>query len=860
MSYDVSILSPVNFDFPGLDISSIKFGIRHLQTIYLYNQGRVVYSDEINNFLKNLPLICTKIRDLHIYINESGSRLLSNLFSDIITAQQGLYEFEFMGCIDNAGSVISSLSCQGNSLKKLVFTNVEFGNTSLESFTHLKCLESLDINDCFFSEKHDHTLSLAFDKLVELSLVRSSLNSTTIASILKSSGSTLRKLKLDVVTAETLQSSIEHCCGLNHLVITSYMNFSLLFFRWIRKLDDLKILVFYDHSYKEIHTSAFVRSLAESLSATVYHLDLSHLILKPDELSYFLINCKARLKHFVLHCSQESFHTHLIIVTEYAIKRRCLRSLTITYKPNVCFPKVRELECVQTLGELGVQVTTAESTLSLNHHYCNSFFANYRKCPVILVIDQVKYTGQLLLSTQVTDLGLREDHIEEHLHLLEDSTTVQLVIAHHHKQRVTIHQLYQHENLVTAPHLQHDRLTAVHFLHLNEQLGRLPNGSPVRHVSRSPPRNRRSSPDPYRPRRSPRRVARKSTNNNDSKLNDLKNNSHTVTTERIESTMRIGDSSAPDDPSSHARTPSTVKSQASDVNENVPLEDPLPNDDSNVEVKETTPRLPSQSPPPKPSRDPATPEPKLSNITNASTDMIDFIVKCCLRLQLPMVTIALALRAYHNYHNYLSQGKNRWISGYTDHWQFDEELTGLACILLVTKNTDVFKGIRKTLNAGWSLKYPKTPLEDSDKMKETVKIVVSNIKNAIKREKELSRETPYGSASRILKYLIEKSERNINSNYTLYSKLTQDVWAMISNCLYSTKITITYSSDVFATAVIYVTACKIGIDLQAQFSERLVIVTHPVPKTDWNLDLDAIMDIIDFKIVDPFEPSIDQNV
>ncbi|CAG8447775.1 6024_t:CDS:2 [Acaulospora morrowiae] len=356
--------------------------------------------------------------------------------------------------------------------------------------------------------------------------------------------------------------------------------------------------------------------------------------------------------------------------------------------------------------------------------------------------------------------------------------------------------------------------------------------SPMRLVSRSP-RNRRISPDPYRTRHSLQRT-RNSTSNNDLKLIDSKHNSGTASSERIDSTKM--NPLAPNKMPSHTQTPSTVKSQEYEVSGDIPSDNLSTTNYMNLNVvnagaEEVRPRLPSQSPPPKPVRDLIPPsEPRSNTIVNARNDIIDFIIKCCLRLQLPMTTIALALRTYHNYHNYLSQGKNRWLTGYTDHLHFDEELTGIACILLVTKNTDIFKGIRKTLSAGWSLKYPKTPLEDGEKMKETVKIVVSNIKSAIKRERELPKETPYNSASRIFKILIEKLERNINFDYTL--------------------------SDVFATAAIYITACKIGIDLQAQFSE----FCKEFGGCDPLAVKDAITDIIEFKIVDPFEPSIDSNV
>ncbi|RHZ76012.1 hypothetical protein Glove_208g107 [Diversispora epigaea] len=361
-------------------------------------------------------------------------------------------------------------------------------------------------------------------------------------------------------------------------------------------------------------------------------------------------------------------------------------------------------------------------------------------------------------------------------------------------------------------------------------------------------RNRRNVPDSHRPRRlskSPRRINKNPTNdNNDTRQTNLKH-------EKVETTKGINlpivnelnQLNQAKELSDDTLSPPTIKSLESDTIVNSI-------NDINLEGKSTemspksisSPKLYEQTSPTK-------------LISNARVDMIDFIIKCCLRLQLSMTTITCALKTYHKYQHYLDQGTNRWLIESVD-WRFDEELIAIACILLVTKNTECFQGVRKTLNVGWSLKYPKSSLDENDNMKESVKIIMTNIKNAIGIETP-NNDTPFNSASRILKFLIERSEQNINSDYTLWTKLTQDVWAMISNCLSSTKIMIKYNSDVFATAVTYLSACNIGVDLQAHFAEFCKDVGNSDPLTV----NDAIVDMLEFKIsVDPFEATFDPNV
>ncbi|CAG8590470.1 26407_t:CDS:2, partial [Racocetra persica] len=199
-------------------------------------------------------------------------------------------------------------------------------------------------------------------------------------------------------------------------------------------------------------------------------------------------------------------------------------------------------------------------------------------------------------------------------------------------------------------------------------------------------------------------------------------------------------------------------------------------------------------------------------ISDARADIIDFILKCCIRLQLPMTIVAAVLQSYHKYHKYNSKREINWHEQFIDEFGFDDELLGISCILIEIENTKYFKGIRKATNLGWRLKYPNVPLDDCGKLKKTVKIMMSNVKNAIGR-KSLNK-TPIDSASRVIHTLKDEFEPNANP---LFNKFVQNVWTMIINCLYSTRIVMTYSSDELATAVIYITSGNVGIDLKRDF-------------------------------------------
>lgn len=199
-------------------------------------------------------------------------------------------------------------------------------------------------------------------------------------------------------------------------------------------------------------------------------------------------------------------------------------------------------------------------------------------------------------------------------------------------------------------------------------------------------------------------------------------------------------------------------------------------------------------------------------ISDARDDIIDFILKCCIRLQLPMVIVAAVLKSYHKYHEYNNKRKINWHEQFID--EFDEELLGISCILIEIENTKYFKGIRKAMNIGWRLKYPNIPLDGCDKLKKTVKIMMSNVKNAIGREPP--NKTPIKSASRVIRTLKDEFGPNALAD-PLFNKFVQNIWTMIINCLCSTRIAITYSSDELATAVIYITSGSVGIDLKKDF-------------------------------------------
>ncbi|CAG8547122.1 20749_t:CDS:2 [Gigaspora rosea] len=178
-------------------------------------------------------------------------------------------------------------------------------------------------------------------------------------------------------------------------------------------------------------------------------------------------------------------------------------------------------------------------------------------------------------------------------------------------------------------------------------------------------------------------------------------------------------------------------------------------------------------------------------ISDARADIIDFILKCCTRLQLPMAIVAAVLKSYHKYHEYNSKRKINWHEQFIDESGFDEELLGISCILIEIENTKYFKGIRKAMNIGWRLKYPNIPLDGCDKLKKTVKIMMSNVKNAISREP--FNKTPIKSASRVIRTL--KDEFGPNA---------------LADPLFN-------NSDELATAVIYITSGSVGIDLKRDF-------------------------------------------
>lgn len=101
--------------------------------------------------------------------------------------------------------------------------------------------------------------------------------------------------------------------------------------------------------------------------------------------------------------------------------------------------------------------------------------------------------------------------------------------------------------------------------------------------------------------------------------------------------------------------------------------------------------------------------------------------------------------------------------------------------------------------------------------------MMSNVKNAIGRES--LNKTPIDSASRVIHTIKDEFQPNANP---LFNKFVQNVWTMIINCLCSTRIAMTYSSDELATAVIYITSGNVGIDLKRDFDVASFFLTNNI--------------------------------
>ncbi|RIA99760.1 hypothetical protein C1645_869798 [Glomus cerebriforme] len=173
-------------------------GIREITKLSIISSS-VIQFDNIQGFLYILPIICRKIQKIKLHDLFLVDQNMELKLYNIIREQKNLTSINLAYNFVNILRSISSLKYHAASLKKLVLKYIYHNDRDLlNTFDQLINLEYLEIKECFPIKIILEPLIRANLKLVTLKINDNESRYDLIESIIKSSGSTLKQLELNI--------------------------------------------------------------------------------------------------------------------------------------------------------------------------------------------------------------------------------------------------------------------------------------------------------------------------------------------------------------------------------------------------------------------------------------------------------------------------------------------------------------------------------------------------------------------------------------------------------------------------------------------------------------------------------------
>jgi hypothetical protein len=194
-------------------------GIREITKLSIINSS-VKHFDNIHKFLDILPTICKNIRKIKIYDLFFIDPIMELKLCNVIKSQRNLTSINLTYNFVNILKLISIIKFQANSLKKLILRYIHHNDILLfNTFDQLTNLEFLEINECYPINIILEPLIRANLKLVTLKIIDIEGRYDLVESLIKSSGSTLKRLELNIyidIIEDKLPLS-KLCPNLTHL-------------------------------------------------------------------------------------------------------------------------------------------------------------------------------------------------------------------------------------------------------------------------------------------------------------------------------------------------------------------------------------------------------------------------------------------------------------------------------------------------------------------------------------------------------------------------------------------------------------------------------------------------------------------
>ncbi|CAG8457258.1 2026_t:CDS:1 [Acaulospora morrowiae] len=291
----------------------------------------------ILGLIRKLPAICTGIKNLTIEFSVDNPNEAESL-ATIIYAQQNLMNVELKGTSPKIVPIMEALGSQSRTLTSVKFEKIDYQWASLEVLGRCTNLRNVDfvsddlnsrVNEEYTVDQPKQQSGVNGAAFTLRSLKLQNQAPSFSAAVVKMGGSSLKKLTLDKISTEIVQTILRSATRITHLYLDITSSQNLNFENHCSLIGGLKLTFLRltsSNSSKEIDT--LLTLLINKMPTTLRSLELEQEFSLPP-LGAFLEKCDAPLKELTLFPNTAIDTEYLTTVMNYTKEKKSLKILNL---------------------------------------------------------------------------------------------------------------------------------------------------------------------------------------------------------------------------------------------------------------------------------------------------------------------------------------------------------------------------------------------------------------------------------------------------------------------------------------------------------------------------------------------------
>ncbi|CAG8655310.1 44150_t:CDS:1 [Gigaspora margarita] len=275
---------------------------------------------------------CKDIIEINIvhYHKSSDSSLAA-----LIRSQHRLKKITYRSVSGGTWRLVAALS-QTHFLKSVSFTCTDFTDVSSKGLAACDNLEVLELLDCRGNDYEKFwkpIIERSKFRLKKLSLARTSIDQEAIEILIRNAGEMLEEVTIDYIVISMMPYCLEmlakNCPNIIYLkLFLCHLEELSMLFSTISNTFKLKQLIIRTFN---MDVTSILPKLAKLVPSSLRLLDMDMKI-SSKVLQEFLKECKAPIQRLILNAGHTVTDDHIVVLTQYAKERGCLRSLGYTYR------------------------------------------------------------------------------------------------------------------------------------------------------------------------------------------------------------------------------------------------------------------------------------------------------------------------------------------------------------------------------------------------------------------------------------------------------------------------------------------------------------------------------------------------